>query len=87
MGSDSKDETRGMQYHKASCRDIVLRELHNLKEKLNSTPFPFCELNCSWLAICRENNGSECILSILIGASKELQGENEEEITSPVQWN
>ncbi len=87
MGSDSKVETRGIDHSKVSSRAIVLRELHNLKEKLNSTPFPFCELDCTWLSICLKNNVSECILSILISAGNEIIEENQEEMISRVQWN
>ena len=66
MGSDSKVEYKGIHHTNVSSRVIVLEELHRLKEKLSSTPFPFCELDCPWLCLCRIIIPPGCILNDLI---------------------
>lgn len=37
-----------------TTRFLLLRELQKAKERLNSTPHPYCELDCHWLTFCRE---------------------------------
>ena len=87
MGSDSKVEYRGIHQNNGSSRAIVLEELHRLKEKLVATPFPFCELDCPWLAICLDISTSECILSILLKVNTENHRETGEHGTIQVNWN
>ncbi|MCK4849386.1 MAG: hypothetical protein KAT16_10185 [Candidatus Heimdallarchaeota archaeon] len=87
MGSDSKVEYRGINNSHGSSRAIVLEELHRLKEKLNSTPFPFCELTCPWLTICLDISTSECILSLLLNVNSENPKELGEEGFIRIQWN
>ena len=87
MGSYSKVEYRGINNSHGSIRAIVLEELHRLKEKLNTTPFPFCELNCPWLTICLDNSTSECILSLLLNVNSENPKELGEEGRIRIQWN
>ena len=66
MGSDSfllfsKVTSRGV-----STRDLLLEELQKAKENLFTTPHPYCELDCPWLAICKRSTPPGCILSDLI---------------------
>ena len=87
MGSDSKVEYRGINHENASCRAIVLEELHLLKEKLNTTPFPFCELDCPWLTICLDISSSECILSFLLKVNSENPRDIGGKRVIRIQWN
>ncbi len=87
MDSDSKVEYRGINHSNVSCRAIVLDELHRLREKLNSTPFPFCELDCPWLTICLVISTSECILSLLLGVNTENSRVMGEKRIIRIQWN
>ena len=87
MGSDSKVEYKGIHHNNGSSRVLVLEELHRLKEKLSSTPFPFCELDCPWLSICFKISTSECILSLLLDVKTENYKEIGEESTNRIQWN
>ena len=87
MGSDSKVEYKGIHHSNGSSRVLVLEELHRLKEKLSSTPFPFCELDCPWLSICSEISTSECILSLLFDVKTENYKEIGEKNTNRIQWN
>jgi len=86
MGSDSKVEYKGIHHSNGSSRAIFLRELHHLKEKLASTPFPFCELDCPWLTICLEISTSECILSLLWDMNNEYSEEIAEGNINQIQW-
>jgi hypothetical protein len=87
MGSDSKVKYRGLHHSNESTRLKVLEELHRLKEKRLSTPFPFCELNCPFLTICSDNCTSECILSHLISLNTESPIDLEDERLIRIQWD
>ena len=87
MGSDSKLKyNEGFQY-KVSSRAMVLRELHQLKEKMQMPPFPFCELDCPWLRFCCKNPVSECILSLLISINSENAGLFGNVLANHISWN
>jgi hypothetical protein len=53
----------------ASTRDQLLRKLHLAKKRLNSTPQPYCEIDCPWLCLCRISIPPGCILNDLIDTS------------------
>ncbi len=57
----SRDSKSGI-----SIRQILLSELHKVKERMISTPQPYCELDCPWLIFCRKFHLPGCILSDLI---------------------
>ena len=52
-----------------STRMQLLFELQKAKERIISTPQPYCELDCPWLVFCRKFQLSGCILSDLIDSS------------------
>lgn len=52
-----------------SIRMQLLFELQKARERIISTPQPYCELDCPWLVFCRKFNLSGCILSDLIDSS------------------
>ncbi|MHA2215635.1 MAG: hypothetical protein ACXADW_12190 [Candidatus Hodarchaeales archaeon] len=83
---DSTDY-KGSHLNNVSSRLKVLEELHRLKEKLSSTPFPFCELDCPFLTVCLDSCTSECILSQLISLNTESPRDLEDERMTRVQWN
>jgi hypothetical protein len=87
MGSDSKVEYRGIDHNNGYCRAIVLEELHRLKEKLNATPFPFCELDCPWLTFCLEKFASDCVLSLLMSLNSENPREIDDEGFIRIKWD
>jgi hypothetical protein len=49
-----------------SIRQTLLSEIQRAKERMISTPQPFCELDCPWLIFCKKFQLSGCILSDLI---------------------
>jgi hypothetical protein len=49
-----------------SIRTRLLFELQKVKERIITTPQPYCELDCPWLVFCRKFHLSGCILSDLI---------------------
>ncbi|MFX0184313.1 MAG: hypothetical protein ACFE95_14615 [Candidatus Hodarchaeota archaeon] len=75
----SQSKLRGV-----TTRFLLLRELQKAKERLNSTPYPYCELDCPWLILCRElykkNPQFDCIFTTLTdsnlwrGANNRLSG-------------
>ena len=83
---DSTDY-KGSHHSNESSRLIVLEELHRLKEKLSSTPFPFCELDCPFLTICLDICTSECILSLLMSLNSETPRDLGDDRIIRVQWN
>lgn len=87
MDSDSKVKYRGLHHSNVSSRLKLLEELHRLKEKLSSTPFPFCELDCPFLTSCLDTCTSECILSLLMSLNTESPRDLGDDWMIRVQWN
>ena len=47
----------------------IIKRIGNSKKKLNSTPQPYCELDCPWLCLCRIIIPPGCILTDLTDTS------------------
>ncbi len=69
MGSDSFTLYSKKISNDPSTRSILLEELRKVKEKLNTTPHPYCEIDCPWLSLCRSFSSLRCILNDLIDPS------------------
>jgi len=69
MNSDSFSFQRGNLNTGISTRQLLLSELKKAKQRMISTPHPFCELDCPWLIFCRKFQLSGCILSDLIDSN------------------
>ena len=87
MDSDSEVKYRGKQHINESSKLRVLEELHQLKEKLFATPFPYCELDCPWLNVCIDIDTSECILSLLLNLNTENYRDLGDSVAFRIQWN
>jgi len=69
MNSDSFSFQRGNLNTGISTRQLLLSELKKAKQRMISTPHPFCELDCPWLIFCLKFQLSGCILSDLIDSN------------------
>jgi len=54
MGTDSINLFSKTTLSGVTTRFLLLRELQKAKERLNSTPHPYCEPDCPWLTLSRE---------------------------------
>ncbi len=69
MGSDKFLYSMNFVSAEPSLRSYLLSELQKAKERLTSTPHPYCELDCTWLVYCRRVSPPGCILCELIDSS------------------
>ncbi len=69
MGSDKFLYSTNSASSEPSLRSFLLNELQKAKERLTSTPHPYCELDCTWLVYCRRVSPPGCILCELIDSS------------------
>jgi hypothetical protein len=64
----------------ANLRISLLSEVQKAKERLNSTPHPYCELDCPWLRACqlmaRKISPLGCFLSDLTDSNLWLSNDN-----------
>ena len=79
MNYDSKLKLEGVKKSRSSTHSLLSEELKKLRRKLNVIPFPFCELECTWIPICIKIQASECLLSSL-RAMNQVQPTSESEI-------
>jgi len=49
-----------------STRQLLLKELQLASKRLLTTLFPFCELDCPWISICRKIKATQCISAFLL---------------------
>ncbi len=72
MHTDLKLDFRETARPQSTTHSLLLSELKRLRKKLKIIPFPFCELDCTWISICTENQPQECILSMFHFVNQEL---------------
>jgi hypothetical protein len=53
MGTDSISLFSKIRLSGVTTQFLLLRKLQKAKERMNSTPHPYCELDCPWLILCR----------------------------------
>jgi hypothetical protein len=66
MGSDSFQHFSRAKSKGISTRSLLVEELQKAKERLITTPHPYCESDCPWISLCRKISPPGCILSDLI---------------------
>ena len=87
MGSNSKIEYREIATSERSTRALLLEQLQKASRKLLMTPFPFCEFDCPWLALCRKIEASECISTFLLETNTSNKAECEDNSIHHISWN
>jgi hypothetical protein len=87
MGVTSKTEYGKITTSGKSIRTLLREELHKASIRLEMTPFPFCELDCPWLPVCRKIRTSECISAFLIEATSSYQGDYGDESDFQISWH
>ena len=72
MNSDFKLDLERVGKSHSSTHSFLMEELKRIRKKLEIIPFPFCELDCSWITVCTKIQTVECIINYLREANKDL---------------
>ncbi len=71
MHSDFNLDSGGINELHSTTRKLLTDELRQLRKRMKIIPFPFCELECPWLPICRIKQPLECVISVIREANQE----------------
>ncbi|MHA2290026.1 MAG: hypothetical protein ACXABG_14670 [Promethearchaeota archaeon] len=72
MRYEFKLDSNGVRNSHSSTYTTLKEELKKLRKKMEITPFPFCETNCSLISVCKKIQPLECILDSLRRANQEV---------------
>ena len=86
MSVTSKTDYGKITSSNSSIRTLLLEELHKASLRLEITPFPFCELDCPWLPMCKKIKASECVSAFLIEATSSYHSDCGDESEKHISW-